>query len=300
MDFSTYLQNKRILGALLVGGGLVVGTLVITNFGTNNTTPPQNTQVVAAPPARTFIPVTDSTGDGIEDWRDEFVSREPVILPTPEADPIPEFTPDTVTEVMSIEFMQNILEARAGFGSRPSEQIIEETIERFSSVAEDELYTIRDITTIAPSDESIRLYANTMANSLMARNVPDYEDELTIIDRALKMESEAELQKLLPLENMYRQLRDDALNTPVPSNLTKEHLDLINVYNALYAGLRDIRLVFTDPVVAMMRVKRFNDDTLGMVNALENVYTALEPYARVFGPDDPAVILVTFAPSFNR
>lgn len=300
MDFSAYLQNKRIIGATLVGGGLVVGALVLANFGQTGVAPSSSQRVVEAAPVRTFIPVTASAGDGIEDWRAEFVSREPVILPTPEADPIAEFVPETITEVMSIDFMQNILQARAGFGARPDEQIVEDTILRYSQIAQDELYTSRDIQTIALSNETIRLYANTMANSLIARNVPNYEDEITIIDRAMKMESEAELQKLLPLENMYRQLRDDALATPVPTTMVKAHLDLINVYHALYVGLRDMRLIFSDPVVAMMRVKRFNDDTVGLINALANMYRALEPYSSLFTIDDSAVEFVKFAPTVNR
>lgn len=113
------------------------------------------------------------------------------------------------------------------------------------------------------------------------------------------MQSEAELQKLLPLENMYRQMRDQALRTPVPQSLAKEHLDIVNVFNALHAGLRDVRSVYDDPVVALMRVKRYQDDATGLANSMRNLYLALEPNANLFTPDDPAVVLVAFAPNFQ-
>ncbi len=299
MNISYYLQNKKILGASLVGFGLVAGSYVATNFGVPRNSGVVPTAAIAAP-VRNYIEVKDSTGDGIEDWRAEFVAREPVVLPTPEADPLPEFVPETVTEVMSVQFLQNILQAKAGFSFQNTDQVIESTVDRVAEVAKDNLYTNRDITTVPASPSNIRLYANTLAQTLTIHNVPNYEDELTIIDRALKMNNEAELQKLLPLENMYRKIRDDLLRLPVPQNLAKQHLDLINVFNALYAGNRDIRSVFNDPIIALMRTKRFSDDTAGLANGLQNMYLALEPYAELFTIDDPAVLLVVFAPNFNR
>jgi len=299
MDISEYLQNKKILGASLIGFGLVAGSYIATNFGTPRNSALAPTTAIAAP-VRNFIEVKDSTGDGIEDWRAEFVSREPVILPTPEADPLPEFIPETVTEVMSVQFLQNILQAKAGFSFQNTDQVIQSTVSRVADTAKDRMYTSRDIIIVPNDQTNIRLYANTLAQTLTIHNVPNYEDELTIIDRALKMNDEAELQKLLPLENMYRNIRDDLLKLPVPQNLTKQHLDLINVFNALYAGNRDIRSVFNDPIIALMRTKRFSDDTAGLANSLQNMYLALEPYANLFTVDDPAVLLVRFSPNFNR
>lgn len=299
MDFSAYLKNKRVLGATLIGVGLVGGSYVIANFGQTRTIPQATPTAVAAAPVRNYIPITDSTGDGVEDWRAEFVARQPVVL-TPEKDPIPEFVPETVTDVVGVEVMQNFLRAKAGFGARDNNQIVSNALSRIETVATDPLYRTSDINITLTSNESIRAYGNAMAMILMTNNVPNYEDELTIIDRAVKMESEAEIQKLLPLENMYRQMRDQALRTPVPQSFVKEHLDIINVFNALYAGLRDIRQLYNDPVVALMRTKRFDDDTTGLIYGLQNLYLAFEPHARVFTPDDPALLLVTFSPNFNR
>lgn len=285
---------------MLIGLGLVTGAYVITNFGTTRTyTVVAPTPVVAAP-VRNYIEVKDSTGDGIEDWRAEFVTREPVVLPTPESEPIPEYTPETITAAMSVQFLQNVLQTKAGFGVQNSDQIIENTVGRVAEVVTDKLYQYREINGVANTPENIRYYANAVAQTLMEHNVPNYEDEITIIDRALKTNNEAEIQKLLPLENMYRNIRDDLLKLPTPQIMVKEHLDLINVFNALYAGNRDMRVVFDDPIIALMRTKRFSDDTAGLANALTATYLALEPYATLFTVDDPAVLLVTFSPNFNR
>lgn len=299
MDFSTYLKNKRIQGATLVGFGLVAGAFVVSNFGQTSPAPIAPPAAIAAAPVRNYIPVVDSTGDGIEDWRAEFVAREPVVLAVEPDTTTPEYVPETITEAMSVQFLQNVLQAKAGFGVQSNDEIVEATVSRVAEVATDRLYTTRDITVVPTSPESIRNYANAIGQNLTDNNVDNYEDEITIIDRALKMQSEAELQKLLPLENMYRQMRDQALRTPVPQSLAKEHLDIVNVFNALHAGLRDVRSVYDDPVVALMRVKRYQDDATGLANSMRNLYLALEPNANLFTPDDPAVVLVAFAPNFQ-
>lgn len=299
MDISTYLQNKRVLGSLLVGFGLVAGSYVLTNFGANRATIVTPAAVVAAP-VRNYIEVKDSTGDGVEDWREDFISREPVVLPTPETSQKEEFVPSTITEATSVQFLQNIMQSKAGYGVRSTDEIIETTVERVADTVVDDMYTTRDVITVANTADNVRTYANAVAASITTHDVPDYEDELTIIDRALRTNNPADIQKLLPLENMYRNIRDDLLALPVPRLFAQQHLDLINIFNALYVGNRDIRLVFDDPIVALMRTKRFNTDTVNLAYALQNLYLALEPYATLFTADDPAVLLVRFAPNFNR
>jgi hypothetical protein len=299
MNFEEIIKNKSVMGASLIGIGLVLGTYIITNFGGNRSLTITAPNTAVAAPIRNYIEVKDTTGDGIEDWRSAFLSQEPIILPK-ETEALPEFVPETITEAMSVQFLQNILQSKAGFGLQSTNQVVENTVGRVAEVVVDNLYTTRDIRPVPVSAENIRFYANSLAQTLMEHNVPNYEDEITIIDRALKTNDEAEIQKLLPLENMYRKIRDDLLRTPVPQNLTKQHLDLINVFNALYAGNRDIRGVFNDPVIALMRTKRFSDDTAGLSNGLQNMYLALEPYANLFTSSDPAILLVRFAPNFNQ
>lgn len=294
-----HFKNRRVVGSLLVGFGLVAGSLVVSNLRT------PNPEVSVAPlpsankaPERQFIAVKDSDNDGIEDWRAEFVSRTPILVAQATTTETPYVAPSTITDAMGIRFFENILQAKAGLGMS-EEEVVQKTAEQVVGVVKDALYTTRDITTVPTTEESIRLYGNTMGAIILNNNVPGYDSEVAILDRALKMESEEEVQKLLPLENVYRTMRDEALKTPVPNEFAKEHTDVINTYNALYASIRDMRLVFDDPVISLMRIKRYEDDATGLGNALRNLYLALEPHASLFTPDDPAVVLVAFAPNFQ-
>jgi len=296
-----YLKNKQVLGSLLIGFGLVSAAYVASNFG-QTTTPTQNLGSVyavasAQAPERKYIEVVDSTGDGVEDWRAAFAPKTPIMIAQSD-EPIPTFTPETATEIMSVRFFEQIMQAKAGFG--PGQDVIaENTAAQMKQLVEDPIYDRRSITVIPTTNEAIRTYGNAMGSIILTNNVPGYEDEMTILDRALKTESPEEVQKILPLENAYRKMRDDALKTPVPDSFTKEHLDIINVYNALYLSLRDMRLVFEDPVLSLLRTRRYQDDATGLLLALRNLYFRLEPHANLFTADDPALVLVSFAPNFQ-
>jgi len=115
----------------------------------------------------------------------------------------------------------------------------------------------------------------------------------------MQYENEDEIKRLVPHASMYKALRDEALATPVPQSLIKQHLDLINTYHALYKNISDMQMAFDDPMVSLMRIKRYQDDATGLGFALTNLFNALVPHASLFTQSDPAVVLVAFAPNLQ-
>lgn len=297
-------KNPKVVGSFLIGFALVAGSYTVSNFGKEATYTPHNLVsplyvTAAQPEPRAYIAVNDADNNGIEDWREEFTSIEPIILPAVSSST--EFVmPNTITDQIGVQFFESILRAKTSEGVGPTEQdVIKTTAERLTGTAGDILIGASDITVIPSSPEAIRTYANTVAQILTNNNVAGSEGELEILDKALRLESKTELEKLEPLIAMYRNLRDQTIATPVPQPFIKEHLDLINVYHALYKNLLDMKLIFDDPVVALMRIQRYQDDATGLANALLNMYTALVPHANLFTIDDPAILFVTFAPNYN-
>jgi hypothetical protein len=292
--------NPKVFGATVIGFALVAGSYVINNFGESQNQPDQMGAVFAIasePEPRLYIEVTDENEDGIEDWREEFVGVTPLIIDsTATTGPVYEL-PTTITDQVGIQLFQSVLQAKGRGNVGPNQDaVVADTAARLRQSIADVLYTKTDITVIASSPEAIRTYANTVGQILVNNNVPGSEDELTIIDRALRTEDPTELAKLDPIIQMYKNLRDQTMSTPVPQGFEKQHLDLINVYQAVYATLDGMTLVFTDPVVALLRVKRYQDDATGLALALQNMYTALVPYVALFNENDPAVVFVAFAP----
>ncbi len=298
-------KDRRIFGATLVGLGLVFGSYIVSDFSLSNVgadAPLDDIMYVKTNTdiEREFITVADSDSNGIEDWREEFVTNAPLIVPATGTSSEPYTPPSTVTELVGVQMFESFLlsQGQNNLGLT-TESLIAETKSRLEKTNRDVLYTQREITTIPDSPAAIRQYANTMASIVINNNVPNYDSELTILDRAMRAGSEEELKKLQPLATMYERLRNESLQTPVPASLAKQHLDLINVYHALFMGLTEMQLAFSDPVVALMRLQRFPDDATGLFNGFRNMYLSIEPYASQFQKDDPALVFVVYAPNYQ-
>lgn len=300
--YECMLGNQKITGAFLVGFALMAGSYIISNFS-KSTQPITASVYTSATPAEphTFIAVSDKDQNGIEDWREEFVSKTPLIL-NDSTSSVSYEIPNTLTDQVGIQLFQSIMRGKAYGNVGPSQtDIIQQTADRLRATVKDVIYKPNNVTTIPMSPTAVRTYANTMAQIILNNDVPEagYEDEITILERAVRNEDPEELKKLVPLINVYKNVRDQSIATPVPEQFLKQHLDLINVYQALYQSLSDMQLVFTDPVVSLMRIKRYQDDATGLKVALENMYNAILPYASVFAPNDPAILFVVFDPNYQ-
>ena len=292
--------NQKILGAFVVGFALVAGAYTLSNFNTpsiDTTNEPIYGLAAATTYDHSYITVTDTNQNGIEDWREEFVNDTPIVIDAKTEGPVQYTPPTSLTDQVGIQLFQNVLQVKGRGKIGPdSKQVITDTAEQLrNSVMNDYIYKLNQIQVIGMSDEAIRTYANTLGQILINNNVKS-DGELAIIQKALQNEDAKELEKLEPLILMYKNLRDQTLATPVPAGFEKQHLDLINVYQAVYATLDGMKLVFSDPVVALLRIKRYQDDAKGLNIALQNMYSTFSPYVRLFTENDPAFVFLAFSP----
>lgn len=290
--------NPKILGSTVIGFALVAGAYTISHFGEPHRTYQPADIHSAVSTERVAIAVADSNNDGIEDWQDEFITSKAVVLNQASSTYT---TPDTLTGQMSVGFMENIIRARGygPFGSSDDE-IIKNTIDVLSSETSNSLYDIPDIIIMDEwDDQDIVNYANTAAATLYRNSVPDLEGELEILHDIVTNNNVSRMAELQTLAEVYRGYKDDTLKIPVPKFLVKEHLDLINTYNAILFDIEGMTLAFDDPAVTLLRLKRYEDDATGLVYALQNMYRALEPYSNHFSVDDPAILFTAFSPDYQ-
>ena len=123
---------------------------------------------------------------------------------------------------------------------------------------------------------------------------------MEVIREILNGKTEPGLQELELISSVYLNTRDQVLQIPVPDILAKEHLDLINVYNALYNDITAMTKVVSDPMLTFVRMKRYQEDTNALKLALQNIYFALKPYQKDFGVADKAVLFTLFNPDLKR
>lgn len=289
--------NPKIVGTTIIGFALVGGAYTLSSFGkhTTNTLP---AAVTVSTPPRVALQVTDNDNNGVEDWRDDFVTTEPIVLNTASSTYV---LPDTLTGKVSIAFMEDIIRSKnyGPFG-RTQDEVIQNTINRLAEETEIKLYDTPDITIMTKWDgEDILNYANTVAATIYNNSIPDIEGELEILHDVITNGSKERLSELETLAGVYANYRDDTLKIPVPAFLAKEHLDLINTYNALHEDIKAMGLAYSDPAVTLLRLKRYQDDATGLAQALQNMYLALEPYAALVTADDPATLFVLFSPKIK-
>ena len=293
--------NQKILGAFVVGFALVAGAYTLSNFNApriDTQNEPVYGLAAATAADRNYITVTDTDNNGIEDWREEFVNANPLVIDANVEGPVQYTPPSSVTDTIGIQLFQNFLQAKGRGNVGPnSDQVVTDAAELLrSTAANDYIYKADQIQVVARDDNSIRTYANTLGQILINNNVAGSENELVIIDRALRTETIAELDKLEPIITMYKNLRDQTLVTPVPAGFEKQHLDLVNVYQAVYSTLNGMKQAFSDPVVALLRVQRYQDDVKGLGIALQNMYTIFRPHTKLFTERDPAFVFLAFSP----
>lgn len=301
-----YGLDSKIIGAFLVGFGVVALSYNVSNAekAIPPTTEAENTSVIVVQdaPARTAIAVEDSNNDGVEDWQDEFLTAEPIKINSNQEDYVP---PTTLTDQLGVSFMQNILlsKTHTPYG-KSKEEVIKDTVDQIKEQAKDKIYDTRDIKIIADnSNEAVRNYGNAMADAIINNGTDKkVRDEFTIMkDITNNGEvSERDLQDLKILSEVYLNTLNASLAVPVPKIFAKEHLDLINVYNALYKDAEGLAKIKDDPLVSLLRAKRLEDDVKGLTIALENIYYALEKSDYEFNSMDSAVFFASFAPNHNR
>jgi hypothetical protein len=291
-------DRQKVIGAIVIGCALVGAAYTFSHFGTKTQLPAQVSN--SAAPVRNAIEVKDSDKDGVEDWRDAFVQAKPIMI---DASATSTYTlPSTLTGKFSIEFLKNYVNAKnAGSFGKSNEELVNLSAQDLADQTKDHLYGMKEVSVMETwTDEDIKLYANTMGGILLSSKTPPHENELNILKDIVTTGDSTQIPTLKSIEVDYKMYLDETLKVPVPSIFVKQHLDLINSYNALRVDLNAMTLVFDDPLVSLLRVKRYQDDALALSLSLQNMNAALQPYGHLFGKDDPALVFTNFDPSNQK
>lgn len=283
-------SHKRIGGAFLVGVFLVAGAFYISR---GNDVPNEANMAGISPVQRTFIAVEDTDNNGVPNWQDALLTNEPIVLQTASST---YEEPTTVTGKFALKFFQNYVRAKTNdiFGDSNEELVAKATQELAGQVV-DELLTEKDIVIFPLSDSAtLQAYGNQVARVILAHPRKG-ESETLILQDAVRNDKPERLAELEAIELSYTTIVKQLLETPVPDTYVKTHLDLVNAINAVKEDIRAMRLVNDDPMYTLLRLKRYEDDVVGMSNALSNLFNLLYSRDTVrFTPGDPTLELIEF------
>jgi hypothetical protein len=288
--------QKRIITAILLSMAIIAGALILRgDTATTNTATVVNGEpiLVTAAPKRTAIEINDSNNDGVPDWQEALQTTEPVAVSD---ETVPFLAPDTLTDKFALEFFEQMVrnENYGDFGKSP-----EEMVNNFSTTltaqARDTLIERNDViigTNNTP--ETLAAYGEAAARIIINNDEDSDENEAVILERALRDSNAAELAKLDAKINVYQVILKETLQLTAPSSVATEHLLIVNAYQAILADIIAMRNAFDDPMMALLRMKRYQEDVSGLNKAITLLSTKLIKGGATWPKDSVVYQLISF------
>lgn len=276
--------NPRIAVAFVFGLLMVAGSFWLSR-GKVSENPEAIITIkteVGDQPIRGYIPVTDNDADGLPDWQNSFDIATVYIDDKPE---------ETLTRTGALAVD---LATRANSGPTGVDTVLADIGTSLTREMLDKDYGMANIT--LSDDNSLtakKAYGNRVA-AIALDNAPPKgtEGELVVLNRALLRDDPTIITALDPTIVAYEKMLKDMLETPVPSSLAREHLSLINVYQALINDIKAFRYIFDDALPAMTRFRRYQADAEALYTAIGMLYQKLHDEGIQWNEYDPASKLV--------
>jgi len=260
---------------------------------------------VAQMPLREYQEPKDTDGDGLRDWLEELLGTDPYIndatrIASTTASGTP-FIADTETKKFAISFFEEMMHQHGGDSLTPeeTEAVVARSMREFQSLNETELYNRTDITIIDDdSKELMREYGNAVGTAILANNTkPEgVEHELVILGRALEKDDAALIADMAIIRKNYEGMVAEILTVPVPREAVDAHLALLNSLKAIHDDVVAFENAFKDPLVAFLRIKRYQNDAVALGVSVDLVRRALERENIVYRNDEAGQLFFTFRP----
>ncbi len=284
-------SQKRISGALLAGAALIAGALLIRSYSNTDNVSIKEAVVVVEAPQRSAIKVTDQNGDGVPDWQEALLVSGSLEI----ASTTTNFKePETLTEKFALDFFQDMVRAEnyGAFGDTPEELVLEASNE-LAAHAVDVLFEPSDILTSPDNSlQSLSSYGELVARITTLYVDPSGENEAVVLERALRDQDPSVLVALDIKIEVYKNILRDTKALTVPTDLQKEHLDLLNSYQAVLSDIQAMRTAFTDPMLTLLRMKRYQGDAEGLNTALTTIFTKLRTAGATWQADSPVYLFI--------
>lgn len=291
----------RVGGAIVVGLVLIGGALVFDDRE-NSERAPVAAIAISRGDVRALQPTTDSDGDGLPDWEEELRGTDPMRKTTITDPEIPEgekYIPaSTVTDRFAEVFLEDLVRTSAGRTLSPEEEaaLLERSAAKLEATASEPLLTQADIHIVAANTlTDHRTYGNAVGGILIDRSI-DNENELILLHDALVSGDTSALSELEAVSTAYAGMVADLIALPTPSAFAREHVALVNVLIQARTNARAMSNAFADPLAALVRARRYEQDATALYYALDSIRVLLESRDITYTNSEPGIVLFSFRP----
>ena len=293
LELSMNGPSFRIIGAFCVGIALIGVAFYADRYrpapgpeeqALTGGLQPQETGALAP---REFIPVSDSDGDNVPDWQDQFDTPTVILDGKPDAERANTLTNQAAVRLAETYFSDSTDE------TLPPNLRIEELAAELAAGLASTTYTAADMQAAGDSTAAWRAYGNQVAAITFEHQVAgEVEYELVLLDRALAFRNERALQDLARISDSYDAMAAAMLATPAPTGLMEAHVSLTNAYAALAADIGAFAKVLEDPMLATIHFGRYPESVDRLYTTIITLYTTLDAEGITWRPGDPAYELI--------
>jgi len=234
----------------------------------------------------------DTDGDGVLDWEEPLYGLDPTKKETtpgiPDSTVINKSkteastsgsTPDnldtgtTQTEKFSRELFATVsaLNQSGEIDQTTIDKLSASLSEQIENSAPRKVYAVSDLKiTESNTKQAIQKYSDALSNIYYKHYVK--KGILTVLQEFIADETNiAKLSELDLIINQINQTISESLKVPVPRSLSLLHLDLINKFQIMVENVSDIKLLESDPIVAISAISQYEKNALALVTSAKNL-----------------------------
>jgi len=214
--------------------------------------------------------VPDSDKDGTPDGDEVLAGRNPAIAgPTDSTDVAPIGTESSLnisTDLnLTDEFSKEIFARYAAYKKTDNsidtieqQNLIEQLLTSAEAAQKPAIvHKFNELIVVPDTQENYRRYRDIFVQTTSQYEENITNNELLILERALKNNDSAALRDIDPLLARYAVLIQEMLALPIPNGIAQAHLDLVNGYEKITVHINAFKDVFTDPLVAMTNMTNY-------------------------------------------
>ena len=290
-------------GTIRIGGALVLGILIVLVSlrvsAKGDDTSSEDTLALSAP-ERTYIESQDSDGDGVKDWEEVLQERfiDTISATSSENlgfDTTEEYVPPTtLTGKFSEAFFQDYLEGKVrGVDYSDPSVFIADAIGAIEKNTQSVTHSRVELNAVPSSPELVHDFGNTLS-LILQKNAAQEKSEALILSEALDANNPDILKNLDPIISMYSDTIKEALLLEIPSSLVEEHLAFLDACEANLANVQAMRLAFQDPLLALARMKQYEESKKSLFHSFQGFALAFTAEDIFFEKDEPGNFFYLF------
>jgi hypothetical protein len=280
-----------------MGMVLILGTFVLSKQSMSAEEAAKGT-IVSSAPERSYIEAGDSDGDGVDDWQEALAAQviDAIELPstTPQTNEGSAYeAPTTFTGKFAEALFTDYLSGKPGgeaLGEEEKKKLIANAVTSIQSNTASKIFMLTDIIVVPDSEESLHTYGNDMAEIINRYSIKN-ENEALILKRALEQSDPKILNELKPIREVYEKILKDSLAVPAPQSIAQSHAALLSSYDAIRIDIGAMEQVFTDPILALARLQKYESDALMLYQNFKSIATVLISKDVSYEKDEPGALI---------